>query len=194
MPAGVKVYVGACSGPWCKVSWSGHSGYAGKSELAIGAAPAHALPPAQSTRRPPRSCRSIRPIPIVRWYFDIPPYTAIEPSFYRPRYFMMAQERNSHREVWSNCSCQGGGEMTFVGQTCRLALCVAGAGLLALIMPALAIDLISTSLYGRASMLAARGATPIGATTMVQYDQPRSGRHQVRYRCEWDPMRRPGWV
>jgi len=38
--------------------------------------PPHALPPAQSTRRPPRSCRSIRPIPIVRWYFDIPPYTA----------------------------------------------------------------------------------------------------------------------
>jgi len=40
MPAGFKVYVGACSGPWCKVSWSGHSGYAGKSKLAIGAAPA----------------------------------------------------------------------------------------------------------------------------------------------------------
>jgi len=40
MPAGVKVYVGACSGPWSNVSWSGHSGYAGKSELAIGAAPA----------------------------------------------------------------------------------------------------------------------------------------------------------
>ena len=40
MPAGVKIYVGACSGPWCKVSWSGHSGYAVKSGLAISAAPA----------------------------------------------------------------------------------------------------------------------------------------------------------
>ena len=35
--------------------------------------------------------------------------------------------------------------MAFVGRTCRLALCVAGAGLLALITPALATDLISTS-------------------------------------------------
>jgi hypothetical protein len=35
--------------------------------------------------------------------------------------------------------------MAFVGRTCRLALCVAGAGLLALIIPALATDLISTS-------------------------------------------------
>jgi hypothetical protein len=35
--------------------------------------------------------------------------------------------------------------MAFVVRTCRLALCVAGAGLLALVTPALATDLLSTS-------------------------------------------------
>src|SRR5262249_47686628 len=104
MPAGVKVYVGACSGPCCKVSWSGHSGYAIKSGSPSAQLPPHALPRAQSTRRPARSCRSIRPIPSVRATIPRPtgistfrPYTAIEPSFYRRRYFMMAQERNRYR-------------------------------------------------------------------------------------------------
>ncbi len=30
-------------------------------------------------------------------YFDMPPYTAILPSFYRKRFFMMAQERDRYR-------------------------------------------------------------------------------------------------
>ncbi len=35
--------------------------------------------------------------PKADWYFDLPPYAAIKPSFYRWRYFMMAQERDRYR-------------------------------------------------------------------------------------------------
>jgi hypothetical protein len=35
--------------------------------------------------------------PKADWYYQLPPYTAIEPSFYRRRYFMMAQERDRYR-------------------------------------------------------------------------------------------------
>ncbi len=35
--------------------------------------------------------------PKADWYYDLPPYAAIVPSFYRKRYFMMAQERNRYR-------------------------------------------------------------------------------------------------
>ncbi len=35
--------------------------------------------------------------PKADWYYQLPPYTAIKPSFYHRRYFMMAQERNRYR-------------------------------------------------------------------------------------------------
>ena len=35
--------------------------------------------------------------PKADWYYDLPPYAAIKPNFYRKRYFMMAQERNRYR-------------------------------------------------------------------------------------------------
>jgi hypothetical protein len=35
--------------------------------------------------------------PKADWYHDMPPYVAIKPSFYRKRFFMMAQERNRYR-------------------------------------------------------------------------------------------------
>jgi hypothetical protein len=35
--------------------------------------------------------------PKADWYFDLPPYAALKPSFYRKRYFMMAQERDRYR-------------------------------------------------------------------------------------------------
>jgi uncharacterized protein YraI len=106
MPAGAKVYVGACSGSWCKVTWNGYSGYVVKSGLAISAAPTSrvavrpAYPPSGEIVPiyPPYPYRSGY-YPKADWYFDIPPYTAIEPSFYRRRYFMMGQERNRYRYV-----------------------------------------------------------------------------------------------
>jgi len=104
MPAGAKVYVGACFGPWCQVSWSGHSGYAVKSGLALSATAAPRVA-ARAVYPPPGEIVPIYPpypyrsgyYPKADWYFDIPPYTAIEPSFYRRRYFMIAQERNRYR-------------------------------------------------------------------------------------------------
>ena len=35
--------------------------------------------------------------PKADWYDKMPPYTAISPSFYRKRFFMMSQERNRYR-------------------------------------------------------------------------------------------------
>ena len=35
--------------------------------------------------------------PKADWYHDMPPYVAMKPSFYRKRFFMMAQERNRYR-------------------------------------------------------------------------------------------------
>lgn len=35
--------------------------------------------------------------PKADWYYQLPPYAAIHPSFYRRRFFMMAQERNRYR-------------------------------------------------------------------------------------------------
>ena len=39
IPGSAKVNIGACSGSWCRVSWSGYTGYAIKSGLVISAAP-----------------------------------------------------------------------------------------------------------------------------------------------------------
>jgi hypothetical protein len=35
--------------------------------------------------------------PTADSYYDMPPYAAINPGFYRWRYFLMAQERNRYR-------------------------------------------------------------------------------------------------
>jgi sporulation protein YlmC with PRC-barrel domain len=114
MPAGAKVSVGACSGSWCKVNWNGYTGYAVKSGLAISAAPRVAV---KTAYPPPGEIVPIYPpypyrsgyYPKADWYFDIPPYTAIEPSFYRRRYFMMSQERNRYRYMPHIFSGGGGG-------------------------------------------------------------------------------------
>jgi sporulation protein YlmC with PRC-barrel domain len=114
MPAGAKVSVGSCSGSWCRVNWNGYSGYAVKSGLAISAAPRVS---ARTGYPPPGEIVPIYPpypyrsgyYPKADWYFDIPPYTAIEPSFYRRRYFMMSQERNRYRYMPHIFSGGGGG-------------------------------------------------------------------------------------
>jgi hypothetical protein len=35
--------------------------------------------------------------PKADWYYQMPPYVAMRPSFHRNRFFMMAQERNRYR-------------------------------------------------------------------------------------------------
>ena len=106
LPGGAAVTVGACSGGWCRVTWNSYSGYTLKRGLVITAA--------TRTRGPVRGGitaadgSEIWPIlppypyrsgyyPKADWYHDIPPYVAIEPSYYRKRYFMIAQERNRYR-------------------------------------------------------------------------------------------------
>jgi hypothetical protein len=102
MPAGSKVYVGSCARGWCKVTWNSYSGYARQSGLAISAATQ------QASRGAVNDPGEIWPIyppypyragyyPKADWYHDMPPYVAMDPSFHRRRYFMMAQERNRYR-------------------------------------------------------------------------------------------------
>ncbi len=104
IPAGASVDVGACSGSWCKVGWNSYSGYATKSGLSVSAAA-----PRQAVRRGPYAREAeVLPVyprylyrsgyyPKADWYYQLPPYFAIEPSFYRRHYFMIAQERNRYR-------------------------------------------------------------------------------------------------
>ena len=102
MPAGAQVNVGGCARGWCKVAWNSYAGYASQSGLSISAASR------QATRGATNDPGEIWPIyppypyrsgyyPKADWYHDMPPYVAIEPSFYRRRYFMMAQERDRYR-------------------------------------------------------------------------------------------------
>ncbi|MBK5198517.1 MAG: SH3 domain-containing protein [Methyloceanibacter sp.] len=106
IPAGASVTVGACSGSWCRVAWNSYSGYAPKSGLSISAArqreavrggayAQEAEVPPVYPRYPYRSGY----YPKADWYYQLPPYFAIEPSFYRRRYFMIAQERDRYRYV-----------------------------------------------------------------------------------------------
>jgi hypothetical protein len=106
MPAGSTVTVGDCSGGWCRVTWRSYTGYALKSGLVITAAtrdrgPVHGgVATADGSQLwpilPPYPYRSGY-YPKADWYHDIPPYVAIEPSFYRRRYFMIFQEHNRYR-------------------------------------------------------------------------------------------------
>jgi Bacterial SH3 domain len=104
VPAGASVGVGSCSGGWCRVTWNSYSGYAAKSGLVITASPVRG--PVRGAMNGPGG--EIWPIfppypyrsgyyPKADWYHDMPPYVALKPSFYRKRYFMMAQERNRYR-------------------------------------------------------------------------------------------------
>jgi hypothetical protein len=118
MPAGAKVNVGSCAHGWCKVVWNSYAGYASQSGLAVSAAAPAARrhvngAPAQGelvSIFPPYPYRAGH-YPKADWYYQLPPYTAIEPSFYRRRYFMMAQERDRYRympHIFHGYSADGG--------------------------------------------------------------------------------------
>jgi hypothetical protein len=103
MPAGARVSVGACARGWCKVVWNSYAGYASQSGLAVSAAatPRHEVNGGTAEGElvpifPPFPYRAGH-YPKADWYYQLPPYAAIEPSFYRRRYFMMAQERDRYR-------------------------------------------------------------------------------------------------
>jgi uncharacterized protein YraI len=105
IPAGSKVKVGGCDARgWCRVTWASYSGYASRSGLSISAAPrreangggGYAGEGELVPIFPPYPYRAGH-YPKADWYYKLPPYAAIDPSFYRRRFFMMAQERNRYR-------------------------------------------------------------------------------------------------
>ncbi|MBC8013723.1 MAG: hypothetical protein H7X74_06565 [Methyloceanibacter sp.] len=104
MPAGANVNVGACSRGWCRVTWNSYAGYANQDGLAISAA----APRREAGGGGNAANGEVFPIyppypyragyyPKADWYYRMPPYVAMDPSFHRRRYFMMARERNRYR-------------------------------------------------------------------------------------------------
>jgi Bacterial SH3 domain len=94
VPAGARVDVRGCRGGWCGLTWNGYRGYVVQRGLLL--VSAQVLEPEIWPIFPPHPYRAGH-YPKADWYFDMPPYTAISPSFYRRRFFMMAQERNRYR-------------------------------------------------------------------------------------------------
>jgi Bacterial SH3 domain len=94
MPAGARVDVKGCRDGWCGVVWNGYRGYASQRYLITGSAAV--LEPEVWPIFPPYPYRAGH-YPKADWYYDMPPYTAISPSFYRKRHFLLAQERNRYR-------------------------------------------------------------------------------------------------
>lgn len=99
MPTGSPVRVKGCREGWCKVVWQGHKGFASQGGLALGYAEyAEVVEPEVWPIFPAYPYRAGH-YPKADWYFDMPPYTAISPKFYRKRFLMMAQERDRYRYV-----------------------------------------------------------------------------------------------
>ena len=91
---GALVNVGRCSRGWCGVTWNKYAGYVRDSALQFLSTPAGG-PPAIPVF-PPYPYKAGH-YPTADAYYDLPPYAATNPSFYRWRFFMMAQERNRYR-------------------------------------------------------------------------------------------------
>src|SRR6478672_1315740 len=91
---GTLVNVGRCLRGWCGVTWNKYGGYVPESELEFLSTPASG-PPAIPVF-PPYPYKAGH-YPTADAYYALPPYAAINPSFYRWRHFLMAQERDRYR-------------------------------------------------------------------------------------------------
>ena len=91
---GTLVNVGGCLRGWCAVSWNEYGGYVRESALQFRSTPASG-PPAIPVY-PPYPYKAGH-YPTADAYYDLPPYAATNPSFYRWRHFLTAQERNRYR-------------------------------------------------------------------------------------------------
>jgi hypothetical protein len=94
LPEGTLVNVGRCSHGWCGVTWNKYGGYVRESALQFQSTPAGG-PPAIPVF-PPYPYKAGH-YPTADAYYELPPYAAVDPSFYRWRFFMMAQERTRYR-------------------------------------------------------------------------------------------------
>src|SRR6476660_1557779 len=91
---GTLVNVGRCSRGWCGVTWNNYGGYVRQSALQFQSTPAGG-PPAIPVFPPyPYTAGHY---PTADAYYELPPYAAVAPSFYRWRFFMMVQERTRYR-------------------------------------------------------------------------------------------------
>ena len=91
---GALVAVGSCSRGWCGVTWNTYAGYVRQSALEFQSTPAIGSPAIPVYPSFPYRAGHY---PTADAYYDLPPYAAIDPSFYRWRHFLMAQERSRYR-------------------------------------------------------------------------------------------------
>ena len=91
---GTLVNVGRCSRGWCRVTWNRYVGYVRQSALQFQSTPASGPPGIPVF--PPYPYKAGH-YPTADAYYALPPYAAVNPSFYRWRHFLMAQERNRYR-------------------------------------------------------------------------------------------------
>jgi hypothetical protein len=111
MPGGARVDLVGCRGGWCAVKWDGYAGYASQRGLVVRKVRAEVTEPEVWPIFPAYPYRSGH-YPKADWYYDMPPYTAISPTFYRRRFFMMTQERNRYRympHIFRNGGAYGDG-------------------------------------------------------------------------------------
>ena len=94
IPGGARVNVGHCSRGWCGVTYYNYRGYLRASALQLQTTSAGGSPAIPVY--PPYPYKAGH-YPTADAYYDLPPYAAINPSFYRWRHFLMAQERNRYR-------------------------------------------------------------------------------------------------
>lgn len=97
IPAGAKVGVGSCSRGWCRATWNSYGGYVRQSGLLFREVSAPAGPPAIPVY--PAYPYHAGHYPTVDAYYDLPPYAALNPSYYRWRYFLTLREHNRYRYV-----------------------------------------------------------------------------------------------
>jgi sporulation protein YlmC with PRC-barrel domain len=91
---GTLVNVGHCLRGWCGVTWNKYGGYVRQSALQFLSTSASG--PTGIPVFPPYPYKAGH-YPTADAYYDLPPYAAIDPSFYRWRHFLLAQERNRYR-------------------------------------------------------------------------------------------------
>jgi hypothetical protein len=112
MPAGAIVRIASCRGSWCQVTWNSYAGYARRSGLLLRQADAPATP-ARIPVYPPYAYRAGH-YPTADSYYDLPPYAAISPRWYRKRYFLTLRERNRYRYVPHIFRGYGDGDGSYV--------------------------------------------------------------------------------
>ena len=92
LPEGTLVNVGSCSRGWCGVTWNKYGGYVRASALQFQSTPAGG-PPAIPVY-PPYPYKAGH-YPTADAYYDLPPYAATNPSFYRWRHFLTARSETA---------------------------------------------------------------------------------------------------